>query len=66
MLDENIWLQLTEDEKFSEIRSYLNSYLEIETGNHELCNTSSQGRLVTIKKELEDKIFKILDIENAS
>jgi hypothetical protein len=66
MLDENIWLQLTEDEKFSEIQSYLNSYLEIEAGNHELCNTSSQGRLVTIKKELEDKIFKILDIENAS
>lgn len=66
MLDENIWLQLTEDEKFSEIQAYLNSYLDIEAGNHELYNTSTQGSLVAIKKELEEKIFKILDIENAS
>lgn len=66
MLDENIWLQLTEDEKFSEIQAYLNSYLAIESGNHELYNTPTQGRLVRIKKELEEKIFKIIDIETAS
>lgn len=66
MLDENIWLQLTENEKFSEIQTYLNSYLAIEAGEHEMYKTSAQGSLVEIKKELEDKIFKILDIENAS
>jgi hypothetical protein len=66
MLDENIWLQLTENEKFAEIQNYLNDYLSIEAGDHELYKQEAQGKLVAIKKELENKIFKILDIENAS
>ena len=66
MLDENIWLQLTETEKFAEIQNYLNDYLSIEAGDHELYKQDTQGKLAAIKKELENKIFKILDIENAS
>lgn len=66
MLDENIWLQLTEDEKFSEIEKYLNDYLAIEEGNHDFCKKKNQGKLVVLKKELESKIYKILEIENVS
>jgi hypothetical protein len=66
MLDENIWLQLNDEEKIAEIQIYLNQYLSIETRNHELSNQPNQGKLVSIKKELETKIFKILEIENAS
>jgi len=64
MLDENVWLQLTENEKLLEIQNYLNEYLSIEAGNHELYKQKQQGKLVDIKKEIENKIFKILDIEN--
>lgn len=66
MLDENIWLQLTDEEKFAEIQSYLNIYNNIELGLHELYKTHEQGKLVELKKEIEAKIFKILEIENAS
>ena len=66
MLDENIWLQLTENEKFLEIQNYLDEYISIETGSHELYKQPTQGKLASIKKDLEGKIFKILDIENAS
>lgn len=66
MLDENVWLRLTEDEKFSEVQKYLNDYLAIEQGNHELYKKQNQGKLVALKKELEAKIFKILEIENLS
>lgn len=66
MLDENVWLQLTEDEKFLEIEKYLNEYLAIEEGNHQFYKTQNQGKLVEIKKALEAKIFKILEIENLS
>jgi hypothetical protein len=66
MLDENIWLQLKDEEKIAEIKNYLSSYLSIESGEHELYFQSDQGKLPNIKKELESKIFKILEIENAS
>ena len=65
MLDENIWLQLTDDEKFTEIQRYLNEYISIEQGTHELSGKPGQGKLAQVKKELELKIFKILEIENA-
>lgn len=66
MLDENIWLQLSEDEKFDELQTYLNTFIDIEKGRHELSNTSTQGRLSTIRKELQEKIFKIIELENAT
>jgi len=65
MLDENIWLQLSEDEKFDELQTYLNTFIDIEKGRHELSNTSSQGRLPAIRKDLREKIFKIIELENA-
>lgn len=65
MLDENIWLQLNESEKISELQRYLTELLAIEKGNHELSNTVQQGKLVTIRAELEHKIFKIIELENA-
>jgi hypothetical protein len=66
MLDENIWLQLSEDEKFDELQSYLNAIIDIEKGRHELSNTRAQGRLSSIRKELQEKIFKIIELENAT
>lgn len=66
MLDENIWSQLREDEKFSELESYLNELIKIENSSHELSNTPEQGKLAFVKKELQDKIFKILELENAT
>jgi hypothetical protein len=66
MLDENIWLQLSDDDKIIEIKNYLTIYLSIESGQHELYLQPDQGKLPSIKKELESKIFKILEIENLS
>jgi hypothetical protein len=65
MLEENIWLQLNEEEKFAELQSYLQAVIAIEQGKHELSHTSEQGRLPGIKKELHEKIFKIIELENA-
>jgi hypothetical protein len=66
MLDENIWLQLSEDEKFAELQTYLAALVVIENGMHELSNTSEQGRLPAIRKELEEKIFKVIELENVT
>lgn len=66
MLDEKIWLSLSESDKFVEIQTYLDQLLAIEKGHHELFNTREQGKLVQVKKELHDKIFKIIDLENAT
>jgi hypothetical protein len=66
MLDENIWLKLSEDEKFAELQAYLDAVIQIDKGMHELSNTRSQGKLSTIKKELQENIFKIIELENAT
>jgi len=66
MLDENIWMLLTEAEKFVELQSYLNSIIQIDSGLHEISHTNEQGKLAAVKKELEAKIFKVIELENAS
>lgn len=65
MLDENIWMQLSEDEKFAELQTYLNTIVRIDEGLHELSHTPEQGKLAAMKKELQSKVFKIIEIENA-
>jgi hypothetical protein len=66
MLDENIWLQLSEEEKFTELQSLLDMIITIDEGKHELSHTRQQGKLASIKKELHEKIFKIIELENAT
>lgn len=66
MLDENIWLQLSEDEKFAELQLCLNEVLRIEKDLHELSKKQEQGKLASVKKELREKIFKIIELENAT
>jgi hypothetical protein len=65
MLDENIWLQLSDDEKFAELEAYLDEVITIDSGKHALSNSREQGKLTAIKKELQEKIFKIIELENA-
>ena len=57
---------LSEDEKFAELQSYLDSVIQIDSGLHEFSHTSQQGKLAAVKKELESKIFKVIELENAS
>jgi hypothetical protein len=64
MLDENIWMQLSDDEKFAELHTYLQEIITIEKGEHELSKSKQQGKLASIKKELQQKIFKIIELEN--
>lgn len=64
MLEENIWVQLSESEKFAELQAYLDAVIAIEEGNHELSHTKEQGKLAAVKKELREKIFKIIELEN--
>ena len=52
MLDENIWMLLSEDEKFAEMQSYIDAVIEIDEGRHELSKTVNQGKLAAIKKNL--------------
>lgn len=59
-------MQLSEDEKFAELQSYLNALIIIEKGEHELSCTHQQGKLPDIKKELQAKIFKIIELENVT
>lgn len=65
MLDENTWLQLTEEEKLEYLQSYLDELLIIENGTHELSHTREQGKLSTVRKNLEENVFKIIELENA-
>ena len=66
MLDENVWMQLSEDEKFAELQKYLDAVIKIEKGLHEFSNTREEGKLPSIKKELQQIIFKIIELENAT
>lgn len=66
MLDENIWMLLSEDEKFAELQSCIDAVIQIDEGNHELSKTLHQGKLAGIKKELYEKICKIIELENAT
>lgn len=66
MLDENIWLQLNENDKFSELEYCLSEILLIEKGKHPLSNTKEKGKLALIKRELSEKVFKIIELENAT
>lgn len=64
MLDENIWVKLNDSEKIIEISNYLDQINLIDSGKHELSQTPQQGKLAFIKKELCEKIFKIIELEN--
>ena len=65
MIDAQLWLNLSEDEKVEELKRSLDLLLEIEEGRHSLSNTPEQGKLVWIKKELQEKIYQIIELENA-
>jgi hypothetical protein len=65
MLDETKWLQLTELEKHDELQKYLRELILIEKGEHSLSHTKQQGKLSTIKADLQNKVFKILELENS-
>lgn len=66
MLDETRWLELSEADKHTELQSYLKELVLIEKGKHELSHTKEQGKLTAIKTDLQNKIFKIIELENAS
>jgi hypothetical protein len=66
MLDENIWMLLSEDEKFVELQACIDAIIQIDEGKHELSRTEHQGKLAGIKKELHEKIYKIIELENAT
>lgn len=64
MLEENIWMQLSESEKLLELQTYLDMIIAIDEGQHVLSNVREQGKLPHIKKEFHDKIYKIIELEN--
>jgi hypothetical protein len=64
MLDENIWVKLSDEEKIIELKNYLDQINLIEEGKHKLTHTPEQGKLAGFKKELCEKIFKIIELEN--
>lgn len=66
MLDETRWLELSDALKHAELQEYLKELVLIEKGIHELSHTKEQGKLTTIKTDLQNKIFKIIELENAS
>jgi hypothetical protein len=65
MLDEQLWLTLSDEDKIEEIQTCLDQLLAIDHGQHEFYGSNLQGRLVAVKKELQDRLFNIIDIENA-
>ena len=42
----------------------IDQIIAIEENTHELSDTFQQGKLSHVKKDLRDKIFKIIEIEN--
>jgi hypothetical protein len=66
MLDETRWLELSNATKHIELQEYLKELVLIEKGTHELSHTREQGKLTAIKTDLQNKIFKIIELENAS
>ena len=63
MIDEEIWVKLSDDEKLAELEKYLTEYRRLDSGEHELRGTYHQGKIKTLKKELQEKINKIIDLE---
>ena len=66
MIDEKIWLSLSKQEKTKELQSYLDQIIAIDEGRHELSSTTEKGKLAWIKKDLIQKVYKIIEIENPS
>jgi len=66
MLDETRWLELSNADKHAALREYLKELALIEKGTHELSHTKEQGKLTAIKTDLQNRIFKIIELENAS
>ncbi len=64
MLEENIWMQLSEKEKIAELKKYLDDLITIDKGQHELSKTKEQGKLAAIKKEILTKVNQIIEWEN--
>lgn len=64
MIDENIWNNLTEDEKLNELETYLNDLRKLEAGNSEYYKTPRQGRIKNLKTEIKNKIKKIIELEH--
>ena len=65
MLDETEWLQLSEVDKYEELQKYLQELVLIDKGKHNLSYTREQGKLSKIKTALQNKISKIIELENA-
>jgi uncharacterized protein YbcI len=64
MIDENIWFNLTDEQKLEELENYLTEYRLLDSGNHEMSRTSRAGKIKFLKKELRAKIEKIIDLEH--
>lgn len=63
MIDNNIWLGLSYSEKLEELGGYLAEYRKLDSGNHELKGTREEGKIRSLKKELKEKILKIIELE---
>lgn len=64
MLDETVWMALSEADKIQQLKIYIDELILIDEGNHRLSHSREQGKLSQIKKELQDKIYKIIELEN--
>lgn len=57
------WLSLTDDQKKTYLKSWLSELAKIKKKSHALSNTRGQGKLISLKQELQDKILKVIEIE---
>jgi hypothetical protein len=63
MIDTNIWHSMSDEEKLEELETLLTSYRKLDSNNHELKGTPEAGKIRGLKKELKEKILKIIELE---
>jgi hypothetical protein len=64
MIDENLWQQLSDDEKLEQLEKYLTDFRLLDSGVSEYYGTPMQGKIKTLKTELKKKIHKIIELEH--
>lgn len=63
MIDENIWFNLSDEEKLEELEKCLTEFRRLDSGEHELKGTYQEGKIKNLKIAVKQKIQKIISME---
>lgn len=62
-MTKDLWSVLDEKSKKKQLREWLQQLADIEHGRHALCGKPDQGKLCTVKKDLESLVIATVEWE---